>query len=1008
MNFVPLHVYSSYSYLKSALRIDNYINKAKELGYEFLSLTDLNNLTGVPKFVHACKFAHIKPIIGEDVYISNSLITLIALNENGYKNLLRISYASKINKDLKIEDIKKDLNDIVFILSTNTVLFREMFFNDDRIKVFANLSKGIKHFYIGLDDSNRNEFINYREFFNKYSYDLIAFPMIKYLNKEDAISLKILEAIEHKDTLQEKSAIGIEYIKNKEELSDIYFEDEINKTNEIAKMVNFNFITKRGKIMHYQNDDNLTSDEYLHKICLENLNNKGLNKEEYISRLNYELSVIKDMGYSDYFLLVQDYVKYAKNNNILVGPGRGSAIGSLVSFALDITQCDPIKYNLIFERFLNKERQSLPDIDVDFEDIRRDEVALYLKNKYGNNRVSKVLAVQKFGAKQALNDIGRVFNYEKRDIELFTKCIKKDEEKLSLREIYKINKNFNKLVNEDKYYLQIVSLASKIEGLPRQKGLHAAGIIINNDDLIDIMPVDVDEEGNLISDFEKDYLEEQYFLKMDLLSLRNLTTVKECLERIKINHNIEICFDNIPIDDKEAISLIASGKTMGLFQIESLGMRKAIKELRPTEFLDIAAVLALYRPGPMDNIIHYAKRKHGIEKYSYLSDGLKDILSPTYGIIVYQEQIMQIANKMANFSYGEADLLRRAISKKDSAKLAFYLNKFLESAVKNGYPELEANKVYKTIYKFGDYGFNKSHAIGYAFLTSKMAYLKAHYKKEFYASILSSSNSSNFLATISEMSQSGISLLNPDINISSFDYENIDNNIIMPLSAVKGIMMMNIKDIIMERKIKPFEDLFDFVVRINKYKINSKQIISLIDAGAFDKLCPSRASLRASMPKALNYASMVGGDDGQNIIDIGMFPKPKMTMVNDNKMENLNKEFDALGIMVSDSPLKMAKRISKLTLTNINDIYLSTNNINVACILKNVKVIKTKKGELMAFASIYDESGEMEITIFSEAFKEAQQYLKKDNLIIVNGKYNESKNDFYINKILPLGDEKHE
>ena len=1008
MNFVPLHVYSCYSYLKSALRIDDYIKQAKQLGYEFLSLTDLNNLTGVPKFVHACNKAGIKPLIGEDVFLSNSLITIIAINENGYKNLLHISYLSKINANITIDDVKHELDDIVFILSTNTPLFREMFFGENRIKDFSNLSRGIKHFFIGLDDANRSDFIAFREFFNKYAYDLIAFPVIKYLKKEDAISLRILEAIDHKDTLQEKTAVGIEYIKSEEELSDIYFEDEINKTTKIAEMINFDFIKKRGMILHFQNDENLTSDEYLKKICLENLKKKNINDEEYILRLNYELDVIKEMGYSDYFLLVSDYVNYAKNNNILVGPGRGSAVGSLVSYALNITQCDPIKYNLIFERFLNKERQSLPDIDVDFEDTRRDEVATYLKNKYGNNRVSKVLAVQRFGAKQALNDIGRVFNYEKRDIELFTKCIKKDEEKLSLREIYKTNKDFNKLVNEDKYYLQIVSLASKIEGLPRQKGLHAAGIIINNDDLIYKMPVDVDEEGNLISDFEKDYLEEQYFLKMDLLSLRNLTTVKECLERIKINYNKDINFDDIPIDDRHAIDLIASGKTMGLFQIESLGMRKAIKELQPTCFLDIAAILALYRPGPMDNIIHYARRKHDSEKYSYLSEGLKDILSPTYGIIVYQEQIMQIANKMANFSYGEADLLRRAISKKDSTKLASYSKKFIEGAINNGYTKEEASNVYKMIYKFGDYGFNKSHAIGYAFLTSKMAYLKAYYKNEFYASILSSSNSSNFLSTISEMSQSGISLLNPDINVSSYNYEIIGNNIIMPLSAVKGIMMMNIKDIMAERKIKPFEDLFDFVVRVNKYKINSKQIISLIDAGAFDNICPSRASLRSSMPKALNYASMVGGDDGQNIIDIGMFPKPKMNIVKDNKMENLNKEFETLGIMVSDSPLKIVKRTLKIALTNISDLYLSTNTVNIACILKNIRIVKTKKGELMAFGTIYDESGEIDITIFSDSFKEAKPYLLKDNLIVINGKYNESRNDFYVNKIIPLGDEKYE
>lgn len=1007
MNFIPLHVYSGYSYLKSALKIEKYVKKADEYGYKYLSLTDLNNLTGAPKFVHECEKYNITPLIGEDISISSSYLTFFPINEDGYENLLKISYLSK-TKEIDINDIKDLLTNIIVVLSSDSTLFKRMFIDEKRIKLFSDFAKNIKHFYIGLDDKSENDFYQIRQFADQYSYDVIAFPFIKYINKEDAIALKMLEAIDHKETLSKKEETGKEYLKNKEEIETIYLENEIEQTNKLVSLISFNFIKKRGQILHFENKDGLNSDDYLKKICLENLNKKGLNQEQYISRLNYELETIKSMGYSDYFLVVSDYVNYAKNNNILVGPGRGSAVGSLVSFALNITECDPIKYGLIFERFLNKDRQSLPDIDVDFEDIRRDEIAKYLADKYGINRVSKVLAVQRFKAKQALNDVGRIFSYDKRDIELFTKCIKKDEEKLSLRQIYKTNKDFHKLVNEDKYYLQIVSLASKIEDLPRQKGLHAAGIIINNDDLIGKMSVDVENDGTLISDFEKDYLEEQYFLKMDLLSVRNLTTVKECLDKIKETQNININFSDIPIDDEDAIKLIKSTKTMGLFQIESMGMRKAIKELEPTSFLDIALLLALYRPGPMDNIISYARRKKGLEKVNYLSNELKEILSPTFGIIVYQEQIMQIVHVMADFSFAEADLLRRAISKKNADKLASYEKQFIEGATKKGFSESVAKEVYKMIYKFGDYGFNKSHAIGYAFLTSKMAYLKAHYKKEFYASILSSSNSSNFLTTINEMESEGIKLLNPNINLSSFDYQIVDNNIIMPLTSIKGIMMMNVKDIINERKKSPFIDLFDFVIRMNKYHLVDKQIMALIDSGAFDKINPSRATLRSSLVKALNYALMVGGDDGENIIDITMFPKPKLTIAVDDKLDNLNREYQVLGLMVSDTPLKMAKKNSSIQLYSISQVAEHNNLVSIAAIIKNIRQSKTKKGDLITFLTIYDESGELDCVLFKEEYEKYHSLLEKNNIVIINGKYNRLRNSFTINSIQQIGDKEDE
>lgn len=1004
MNFIPLHVYSGYSYLKSGLKFLDYVKEAKALGYTTIALTDFASLSGVPHFVSTAKEKGLKSVVGEDFLVEDYLFTFIVKDECGYANLLKINYAYQ-SKELTLDFIQSNNEGLVVILGSNNRLLKNEFDSHDFGKIVAKLSRGIANFYLGLEIASKSYMDDFRDFAYSHGYNLVAFPFVKYVKKEDAITLRMLEAIESKEVLTEKKATGNEYLHSFEEIQSIYSVQEIEASENIANQVNFEFIQKRGKMLHFDNDKGLSSDDYLNKIAHLSLKKRGLDNPTYIARLDYELSVISSMGYSDYFLIVMDFVRYARSVGIAVGPGRGSAVGSLVSYALGITQADPIKYNLIFERFLNPQRQTLPDIDIDFEDTRRDEIITYIAKRYGKEKVAKVMAVQKFGAKQALGDVGRVFNYEKRDIELFTKLISKDEEKLSLRELYKQNKDFRNLVNDDKYYLEIVTLAAKLEGLPRQAGMHAAGIVINNEAIKDVMPVNLDFGNDQIEQFEKDYLEDQAFLKMDLLSLRNLTIVKDCLARIKESQGISLDIDKIPYDDKKAIALIATAKTMGLFQIESTGMRKSIKVLKPTEFEDIVALLALFRPGPMANIEEYAKRKQGKVKISYLSASLKPILSPTYGILVYQEQVMQIANKMAGFSLGEADLLRRAIAKKDSKKLASYGKKFIEGAIKNGFKEKEATDVYKLIYKFGDYGFNRSHALGYAMLTCRMAYLKAYYPKEFYASILSNSNSENFAKTIMEIKSAKIKVLNPNINSSGLSYVVQGDKIIFPLTAIKGVMGMTASAIIKERESRPFEDIFDFVLRVAKYKINSKTIIALIDAGCFDTIEPSRASLRISIPAALNYASMIGDGEGETIIDVSMFPKPTLIRTVDDRLYDLNKEFDVLGLMISGSPLELAKdKLKGEKLTNIADISSSKGNIRVACIFRSIKAIKTKTGKPMAFANIYDDSGEVEITIFSTAYENSYDALKKNQVVIIDGYYNSQREEFNVLQISKLED----
>ena len=1001
MNFVPLNLLSGYSFLKSAIKLDEYFSKAKKIGYNALALCDYN-LIGMPLFFKLAKEKGIKAIAGLTLNIEGSDIVFIVKDEKGYQNLLHLHHLKELNK-ISLRDIPINCEGLIVIVPSNAQFIKSNFENYKFSKILAKIARGSDDIYLGLEMNEKSYMDSLREFAFSHGYKLVAFPSIRYLNKEDAISLKMLEAIESKEVLSFKALSGEEYLKNIDELKEIYTDEELTTSEEIANKTNFDFVIKRGKMLRYQNSLNLNSDQYLEKLVFDSLKEKGLEKEEYISRTKEELKVISEMGYSDYFLIVKDFIDYARNNDIIVGPGRGSAVGSLVSYLLNITSADPLKYGLIFERFLNKERQTLPDIDVDFEDDKRDQVANYIKNKYGNNRVAKVIAIQKFGAKQALADTGRIFNYEKRDIELFSKAIDKDEEKLSLRSIYKSNKKFRDLVNDDKYYLEIVSLANHLEGLPRQSTLHAAGIVLNDESLEKVMPISLDNDGTYIEQFEKDYLEEQAFLKMDLLSLRNLTIIKDVLLRIKENNNVDLKFNEIPLEDNDAISLIKKGETMGIFQLESVGIRKAIKTLKPKSFTDIAVLLALYRPGPMQNIEEYALRKEGKKKIIYPSPLLANILSETYGIIIYQEQIMQIANKLASFSFAEADLLRRAISKKKNKDLIAYENKFIEGAKRNGVDNLEAKKIYEMILKFADYGFNKSHAIGYAMLTSRMAYLKAHYPLDFYASILSNSNSENFSSTILEIKNKKIKLLNPEINSSSFSFLSKDNTILFPFTAIKGVSFSTALSLINEREERKFTDFFDFVLRMQKYKISSKQILALIDGGCFDKIYPSRATLRNNIANALNYASMLGDENGEMIIDPNMFPKPTMLKIEDDKLENLNKEFDVLGLMLSSSPLQLAiEKIKNKKLINIAQIKDSRQNITLVSFVRNIKTITTKKGKPMAFLSVYDDSGELEITIFPDTYEKSCDILKKNSILLIDGYYSSIKDDFIVNDITRL------
>ena len=1012
MSFIPLHVYTGYSFLQSGITEENFLKALKKRGFKGSGITDFNSLSGVPHFYKALKQEKLNLLAGVDFLIDDNLLSFFALNEEGYRNLLKLLFIKR-TRNLTYEEVGRHKAGLAVVLAIAHSKLSSLFETErDQIPHFLlPISNLGEHFYLGIEFGVGEDelFVAYmRDFARTHGYQTVAFPFIRYIDKKDAIVLEIAKAIRDDGELAIQELEGREYLLTKEEIARFFTEQEIENTSRLLKLSSFRFEEKRGHLLRYQKSDDITSDAYLKNKASEGLQNRiPVIGEEYLSRLNYELDVIAKMGYSDYFLIVSDYVAFAREHGISVGPGRGSAAGSLVSYALGIVSCDPIKHNLLFERFLNPERQSMPDIDIDFSDVRRSEVIDYLRSKYGRDKVANIMTIQTIGAKQALRDIGRVYKIETREIDMISKLI--IDANSSLRENYRKNPAFKKLVDSDKYYLNIVSLAALIEGLPRQSGLHAAGIILNDSPLEEVLPVNVDFNGDYIAEYEMNYLEEQGFLKMDILGLRNLSIIDECLSLIRQNRGISLNYQEIPFEDKKAIRIIKEGRTMGLFQLESAGMKKAISTLEPEGFEDIVALLALFRPGPMDNIPSYARRKKKKEPIVYPSKALEEILASTYGIIVYQEQITQIVRKMADFSYGQADVFRRAISKKDSAQLSSLEQNFVAGAIKNGYSHSEAKSVFDLIYKFADYGFNRSHSLCYAVLACQMAYLKTYYTPEFYAAILGSSSGSNdtkFNETLNEVRKMGIKILNPDINRSGQTFIVKDGALIFPLFAVKGILGALVDAIIKERNNGgPFTDFFDFVARMIAYKINQNQIGKLIDAGAFDNFAISRSSLRATINSALRYGSMLYSKDGQMIIDLPFSSKPRYTEAFDDPLDNLDREYEALGLMISGSPLTYKQdAIKKYPVIAISDARESQSpTMQIVGVIRTVKVINTRSGTPMAFLNIYDDSGDIDITIFAKTYALSYEFLQKKKIVRVIGYMDRKRENVFIaNEIIAL------
>ncbi|MCM3568304.1 DNA polymerase III subunit alpha [Neobacillus mesonae] len=1037
MAFIHLHVYSAYSLLTSTASVPELVKKAQEKGFRALALTDRNVMYGTIEFYKLCKQHGIKPIIGLTVDVEGTRdshdafpLVLLAENETGYKNLLKISSAvqTKSEKGIPYKWLRHYAAGLIAITPGIEGEIEQALLNEE-IEIAKELIQkyialfGSGNFFLSMQNHQlKQEAAIYPQILllaKEMKVPLAATNQVYYIEKNDMFAHECLLAIKNGDKLQDdtREKLGSDqfYLKSAEEMDGVLadFPEAIENTLRIAERCNVNIEFNRTYLPAFPTgDESLSAEEYLEQLCRKGLMERiSSPSEEYIERLTYELTVIKKMKFSHYFLIVWDFMNFARENGILTGPGRGSAAGSLVAYVLYITDVDPIQHNLLFERFLNPERISMPDIDIDFPDHRRDEVIDYVARKYGELHVAQIVTFGTLAAKAALRDVGRAFGLNSKELDYVSRLVP-SRLGTSLSAAYKESEGLRKFVNDTPMNQRLYETALKLEGLPRHTSTHAAGVVISEKPLIDLVPIQQGSGHVYLTQYSMEYLEEMGLLKMDFLGLRNLTLIEMILASIKRHTGKTLDIHSFPLSDSKTFTLLAAGETTGIFQLESEGMRKVLKRLKPSRFEDIVAVNALYRPGPMENIPLFIDRKHGREPVEYPHRDLKPILENTYGVIVYQEQIMQIASKMAGFSLGEADLLRRAVSKKKKEVLDQERHHFVQGALQKGYKQAAANGIYDLIVRFANYGFNRSHAVAYSMIAYQLAYLKANYPVYFMAGLLTSAigNESKIAQYVMEAKQKDITVLPPSINQSSFSFKVENGAIRYGLAAIKGVGAAAMKEIFQVRKKKRFADLFDFCIRVSNKAINRKTLEFLVHSGSFDEFGMDRAVLLASLDVAIEHAQIFKPDDSNQIdlFEEEFNLKPKYVIVDPISQEHkLSFEKEALGLYLSDHPISIyEKELSQSGAQPLFHLNSGSHRAAVGVYISALKTIRTKRGELMAFLTISDSSGEMEAIAFPNIYKRFSVLLNHGNFALLEGKVEEreGKLQFIIQQVHEIGE----
>ncbi len=966
--YTPFYIKTDNSLQQSMIKIQDLIEFAKKNNIKSLSITD-NNMYGAMDFYKMCVKNDIKPIIGLEYIYNDKKVVVYAMNYDGYKNLIKLTTIFS-ERDILLSDIEKYSNDLICIVPF------------DSISIYNDIKGLYKYIYIGYKNSEEYNNVN---FDNK-----IYFNETLYIDKNDKEYIKYIDAIRQGITTDLVTDNHFDnYVLTYDEYN-LKYKESVKNNSYITDMCNLEIPFNQKLMPKFINEDGTDSFTYLKKKCIEGLKIRfgSTIREIYKNRLKYELDIINKMGFCDYFLIVADYVGFAKKNNIIVGTGRGSAVGSLVSYCLMITDVDPIKYNLLFERFLNPERISMPDIDIDFEHSKREEVINYCINKYGSKKVVPIITFGTLGAKQAIRDVAKAMDIELSTVDLLCKII---DSRKTLIENYNENNKIRDLLERRKELKKCYKVAMKFEGLKRHTSIHAAGVIMSNVDLDEVIPLDKSHDFYL-SGYDMTYLEEIGLLKMDFLAIKYLTTIHNIIDSINNDYNLNIKFDDIPLNDKKALNIFYNADTIGIFQFESDGMINFLRKLKVTSMDDIFAAIALFRPGPMQNIPTYINRKSGKEKVTYPHETLEPILKSTYGIMIYQEQIMQIARTMADYTLGEADILRKAMSKKKKDILLKEEEKFTSRAIKKGYDESLVHKVYELMLKFASYGFNKSHSIGYSIVAYKMAYLKAYYPKNFITYLLSMeiNDDSKTKQYIYEAKKNNINILKPDINLSEKKYKIEDGGIRYPLTNIKNVGSSSSEVIINERSNGLYIDIYDFIKRCYGKSVTSKTIESLIYSGVFDSFGYNKKTLITNMDLIINYGELIKD------LDRSLALEPELKIENEyTKKELMEHELEVFGFYLTDNPITELKLKTK-NIVNLNEIEIYFDKIiDIIIYVDKIREVNTSKGDKMCFISGSDELSTIDVVMFPKVYKENSD-ISKGEIIKVRGRVEKRFDKFQI------------
>lgn len=1067
-NFAHLHVHSEYSLLDGACRITDLVDRVAELGQTSVAITDHGVMYGAIDFYNACKAKGIHPVIGCEVYLaprsrfskayrsgeSHSHLILLCENQTGYRNLIHmvsLAFSEGFYKKPRIdmELLRRNSEGLICLSACLAGAIPRALLKDDKATARQLCEEFLdifdrEHFYLEIQDHGIGEQKKVNEglyeLAREYDIGLVATNDAHYLTRDDAKTQDVLMAIQMKKTLDDPTRMQFEmsefFIKSGDEMADLFPDrlEALENSVKIAERCRVEFEFGKYHLPAFDVPEGYTALEYLKKLCADGFAKQYPDDDGTVwKQLEYEIDMIAQMGFVDYFLIVSNFIGYAKSQGIPVGPGRGSAAGSVVSYCLAITEIDPIRYSLYFERFLNPERVSMPDIDVDFCYVRRPEVIDYVTRKYGADCVSQIVTFGTLGAKNAIRDVGRTLGLSYPLVDGVSKAIP-EELHMNINKALEVNADLKKQYDESPDIRKMIDIARAVEGMPRHASMHAAGVVITKNPVDTYVPL-ARTNDQMVAQYDMVTLERLGLLKFDFLGLRTLTVMADAEKMIR-KHTPDFSIQSIPLDDAATYEMLGEGKTMGVFQLESSGITDVVARLRPASIEDVTAIVALYRPGPMQSIPRYIENRHHPETISYKHPLLEPILKVTYGCMIYQEQVMQVFQSLAGYSLGKADIVRRAMSKKkmkelEKERIAFLYGdekQGIDGAIKRGVPENVAAELFDEIMDFANYAFNKAHAVCYAFISYQTAYLKRHYPKEFMAALMTSvlENSEKLKEYMQNTRNMGIEIIPPDVNVSEPGFTVADDKIRLGFSAIKDVGRAFGDQILENRRQNgSFSCFQEFCERMSRLGLNARTLKALIQAGSFDSMGYRRSQLTLVAASFLSDMSKQAKKNNVDQLDLFHIAdesaKDSLLELPDapeySKEEILKLEKETIGTYLSGHPMELYRDLTRriktasilqitrdMTEKNEKSVYKDGMKVRLACVISNIKPTVSKKGESMAFGAAEDESGSIEFIVFSHALRECGRYLRTGDAVLIVGKVSarDGGAKIIVNQVLPL------